>query len=291
MIELQYLKKDIDDLIDMVGDLEEEEISLFRYLGKKAIFLKMLKYSMNITDEYSYISQLLSDIMYLIRSYKDNEIRYTYLNIRSIIEAFTRLFNEVPYSSSVISMSRLLEEINIYITKNNLVDSKDQIIDYQRLKSLYSESCGYVHGNKDADQSLSTYYQSLNYLRIDSRHKSRLNRSIRFLIETIILISSYRFSCLLNDYSVRKKEIFRYLVGDFNVSNIKFFSNLIIVYKHGTKEVHRDIMTCRRGTPIVIPIVPIKNFKLLSSGTTNLTAFDDSDIYVECKVIPPKKDR
>lgn len=286
MLELQYLKDDIDALINVLGDLNEEDKSLFRYLGKKAIFIKDLKYNLHVNGEYSYISQLLSDIMYLIKSYKDDEIRYTYLNIRSIIEAYTRLFNRVPYGSNIISMSTLLENINRYITRNNLKDNNGKIINYSRLKSLYSESCLYIHGNKEARQTLHENYQTANNPQIDSKNKNKLNRSIRFLFETLVLLASYRFSTILNDYSIRRKLMLKYLIGDYNVSVIREYSNFISIYNHGTKNIYNDIMTSKKGSPIVPSIIPIANYELVSTGSTEFTKFDDSDICVEHKVKP-----
>ena len=83
-----YLKEDIDALINEFGKLNAEDESLFRFLSKDYI-LKEIKISIVNTTVIFYIDQMISDLMYLMASYHKGEVRYFYLNIRSVIEAFS----------------------------------------------------------------------------------------------------------------------------------------------------------------------------------------------------------
>ncbi|WP_434717563.1 hypothetical protein [Lactococcus lactis] len=285
MEEIKLVQRDIDNFINYFGEVNTQEIELFRFLGKKIIFLKLLQNNLPSSIEYTYIKQLTSDLLYLIKSYKDDEIRYIYLNIRSIIEAFARLFNEVEYGTNRVTMTVLLENINEYIMVNNLKDKSGKIIDYSRLKSLYSESCLFVHGDSSNKESLSEHYQSVLEPKIVKKEKNKISRTIIFLLDTLIIISSYRFSNKINDYFVRKKDLLKFLVGDFNLGIIKNYSNLIISYNFNDLIILKEIITCRKGSSFPFLNRVIEGYIIESYEIPLSREFDDWDLNITCGLI------
>ncbi|WP_430514922.1 hypothetical protein [Lactococcus lactis] len=285
MKEIKLVQSDIDNFINDFREANTQEEELFRFLGKKIIFLKLLQNSLPTSTEYTYIRQLMSDLLYLVKSYKEDEIRYIYLNIRSVIEAFARLFNEVEYGTNRVTMTVLLENINKYIMVNSLKDKHGEIIDYSRLKSLYSESCLFVHGDSSNNNSLSEYYQSVLSPKIVKKEKNKICRTIIFLIDTLITISSYRFSNKINDYFVRKKDLLKLLVGNFNFEIIKNFSNLIISYNFNGQIILKEIITCKKGGNFPILNQIIEGYIIKSCTIPVSKEFDDWDINITCDLI------
>lgn len=132
------------------------------FISKKIIFLKIIKNSLDDqSDTNFYVSQLISDLMYLIDSYFNENLRYTQLNIRSMIEGVARIFNDVSVRTRQLTMTTLLDNINRYIQNNEVVDGHGKKIKYEDLKSLYSESCLFVHGNVNAHYSLVEFFNQL----------------------------------------------------------------------------------------------------------------------------------
>ena len=182
-------------------------------------------------------------------------------------------------------MTVLLENINEYIMVNNLKDKSGKIIDYSRLKSLYSESCLFVHGDSSNKESLSEHYQSVLEPKIVKKEKNKISRTIIFLLDTLIIISSYRFSNKINDYFVRKKDLLKFLVGDFNLGIIKNYSNLIISYNFNDLIILKEIITCRKGSSFPFLNRVIEGYIIESYEIPLSREFDDWDLNITCGLI------
>lgn len=289
MSEYLYVKEDIAEFVDMLGYTNQEDLELLRFISKKIIFLKDIKSVIpEIDDSVSfYINQIISDLIYLIESYQKNELRYTYLNMRSLIEGFARLFSLVESGTNKVSMTLLLENINEYINLNDLVDSNGKKLEYSRLKSLYKECCLYVHGNIKANFSLLEYYKEIQNKSITLQQKRKLNSDIKFLINVLITIACYRFSSPLNDIFFRGKLKLEFLIGKENVSLIKNHLNFNISYTFqdpdlGQTTIKEIILTRKKGNEITDISYEFKEYTVISCSIPETTLFVDENQKIIC---------
>lgn len=56
MEEIKLVQRDIDNFINYFGEVNTQEIELFRFLGKKIIFLKLLQNNLPSSIEYTRIA-------------------------------------------------------------------------------------------------------------------------------------------------------------------------------------------------------------------------------------------
>lgn len=282
-----YLK---DEIIAFLNNIKEAynidkcENDFLIFISKKIIFLKIIKNSLNDQDDAKfYVDQLISDLMYLIDSYLNGNLRYTQLNIRSMIEGVARIFNGVSVRTKQLTMTTLLDNINRYIQNNEVVDGKGKKLKYEDVKSLYSESCLFVHGNVNAHYSLVEFFNELGKIKISSRRKKVLMEKIERLVNLLINISSYRFATDLNDIFFKEKFELKYLIGEDNVKVIKNFSSVIVtqIDESGLK-IGTVIFTKKIGT-LVENINPVKEtYLLVSCSRLDSLEYEDETKHLTC---------
>jgi hypothetical protein len=163
------------------------------------------------------LEEIVSEVIFKQYNRFYNEEKY-WKNVllvlsNGLIEAFFRLFSEVETSTNRITMITLLDNIANYITLNDLRDSKEDSLDYPRLKGLYRECCLYVHGNINAKYSLIEFYNELLNEEITSAQKRKMSNDIKFLASILTNISCYRYSITLNDVFFRGKNKLGFLIG------------------------------------------------------------------------------
>ncbi|NSM90972.1 hypothetical protein HRE55_10585, partial [Enterococcus faecalis] len=240
------------------------------------------KISIVNTTVIFYIDQMISDLMYLMASYHKGEVRYFYLNIRSVIEAFSRLFSEVETSTNRITMTTLLDNIANYITLNDLRDSKEDSLDYPRLKGLYRECCLYVHGNINAKYSLIEFYNELLNEEITSAQKRKMSNDIKFLASILTNISCYRYSITLNDVFFRGKNKLGYLIGEFGVKIVKSYSNFIFSCLSGGESIYNVVLTSKKGSKLKVIDFNSDEYEMSYCFRPDTLFFEDYDVYSKC---------
>lgn len=284
MVEYAYIQEDIRSILNQFGTLNNEDEELIRFLSKKLVFLKEIKISIGSNEMVFYIDQMISDLLYLIDSYFKNEIRYIYLNIRSLIEAYARLFSLVDPKTNRITMTNLLDNINSYISINSLKDNKGNVLDYPRLKGLYSECCLYVHGSINANYSLADYYKELFEV-VTIRQKRKISNDIKFLVNLLITISCYRFSSILNDFFFRGKKKMSYLIGDFLVDVVKRYSNIIVSCFLEKELLYTIVLTDKIGNRIRNIDFEFEDYIITSCTLPKFTYLDEFNIFLECELL------
>lgn len=143
--------------------------------------------------------------MYLIRSIKNGEERYYYLNLRSIIEHSLRIVNNID-SIDTVTNNEIIEN-----TKN-LIKLKGISVNISLIKTEYTKSCLYVHGNEKAGMNLALYYQSSIECEGSIKEiSSKLNILVKLLKELfdLILISQNN---IVDTAFFRRKTVLKYLL-------------------------------------------------------------------------------
>lgn len=285
MSNYNYVKKDISDFIDSFENLEQKEEELFRFISKKIIFLKEIRKGVNKDLVNFYLDQIISDLIYLLSSYNKNEMRYVYFNMRSVIEAFARLFLEIELGIDRVTMTSLLGSIQEYISINELKDANKVDLDYARFKGIYSKCCQYVHGHINAEYSLIEYFKSINQNSYVGKNINNIRNDIKFMINFIVTIACYRFATTLNDIFLRGKDRLSFYIGDFNLSVIKKYSNFVLLYFLDDQFIKKIVLTDEKGKKIKYLNFSIEEFKVINYEIPESIIFEDYDIIVRSKLI------
>lgn len=207
--ELIDIKNEISSfLMSEFSDLKEMERNKLNFIMKKIVFLK---YVVRQTDSDYRFHALISDIMYLVKSIRNGEERYYYFNVRSIIEQSLRIINNID-STNTITNAEIID-----ITKN-MIQEYDATINLNIIKSEYTKSCLYVHGNENASMSLAAFYQQCEEdTGIINEVSVKLNVLVKMLKELLdlILISQ---NTIIDAAFFGRKTILKYLLGEHSYS-------------------------------------------------------------------------
>lgn len=210
--ELAHIKSDINSFITKVEEysekynlqLDQADKSFFSIISKHIIFWKYMNrnnrigrfYKVLISDAYNYIISIIK-----------REIRYVYVNERSIIENYTRLLINKTLEEDHVT-DKIFKEIKNKTYK--FVFSND---DYSLIKSEYSVSCSYIHGGKVLDESLVYVFEE--YMKIEkdfkdkNKYYARIQRILRLFDQMLVsLYSEEIYGAFL-----RRKTILEYLIG------------------------------------------------------------------------------
>ncbi|WP_029503039.1 hypothetical protein [Lachnoclostridium phytofermentans] len=211
--EVKLIKANIKIFIDKLEELastyekniDQNEKDFFVFISKHIIFFKYLYLGMG--KKY-FFKVIISDLYYYIISLIKNEIRYVYVNERSIIENFTRAV-----------MRKTVEED--HVTENLFSSLKEKTFlftfsddDYSLIKSEYVTSCGYIHGGDILDNCLAYVFDDYIF---DNKSIKDLNK----YFERIRKIFKIYDKMLINEYGEsisgcfhRQKSVFCYLLGE-----------------------------------------------------------------------------
>lgn len=160
-----------------------------------------------------YRMSLISDLYFFMDSILKNQLRYIYLNKRSIIENYIRIIKKIEDGRVTVSV---FEEMN----SNAYSEYSDYLSQgyYMFLKGEYSETCEYIHGGKKWQADLVEEY--LSCCKVYSKVGYVLNNKESFyknfykivrLLNMITFIEHYDniISCFH-----RKTGVVQYLQGD-----------------------------------------------------------------------------
>lgn len=151
----------------------------------------------------------ISDLCYLLNSIECGEIRYYYLNVRSVIEQSMRIVADLESTNTITNVELMEKVVNV---KNSL--SHVQLINTDIIHDEYNKACLYVHGNSNAQMELADYY--FNSFRQSKKIESldtKLNQLVS-LLKSIFNLLLMRKLDLVDGAFHRRKSILRYLVND-----------------------------------------------------------------------------
>ena len=145
----------------------------------------------------------------------NKNIRYYYLNVRSIIENSLRFINGYN-SSNTISTQELIDLTKQFIHAKNISN-----VDFNVIESEYSKACDFVHGNITARMPLAQSFEDC----FGEKNKMpkmniMLQQSIK-LIDELFKVMAHSHIQLIDSAFHRRKTILRYLVNDNFLSVIR----------------------------------------------------------------------
>jgi len=209
--EIALLKEDITKFLEHLScysqqnnfQITQNDKDFFAFLSKRISFLKTI----NQIDKPSYsIKVLISDMYNLIITIISNQKRYIYLNERSIIENYMRLVLNKSLENDHITVN-LFDEI-----KNTYPDVFSPNT-FSLLKSEYCMSCSYVHGGRDLDGSLISYFKECIHDNESLTDRQKYYDRIKKIIQSYETVLLYTQGSLIDVAFHRRKSVLGYLLG------------------------------------------------------------------------------
>lgn len=185
--------------------LQDNDISFFSALCKRILFFKYLHNSNYSSDKYFRI--LISDLYYMIQAIINCDIRYLYLNERSMIENYTRLIVKVDLE-------------NDYVTRNtfNILEAEMKTLfnddcQYSLIKNEYTIACNYVHGGDLLKDDLVEYFKECYEKKGGLKDRNKYYNRVLDVIKIFERVLIYKCHDYIDGVFSRKKSVLEYLIG------------------------------------------------------------------------------
>lgn len=210
--ELRIVKGEIQSFVtDFFNPPSEHMKNYFINICKKIVLLKYLV--RQLPTDYRYRA-LLSDLCYLLNSIELGELRYYYLNVRSIIEQSMRIVVDVSDTATITNVE-LMERVLRFSNGIN----HTRAVNIGIIQDEYSKACLYVHGNSNAQMGLAEYYNSsFRTTKSIEGLDTKLNQLVGLLKSAFSLII-LSHAGLVDAAFHRRKSILRYLISDDDLVN------------------------------------------------------------------------
>lgn len=212
LLELEKIKNEIREFKEsQLLSLNQHDQNNVVFLLKKVV---LFKYIINHETKDYRFKALISDFLYLIDCILNKNSRYYFLNLRSIIEHFLRIFNDICSKDKTPNYDIIIK------TKDKIKRMQQETnVNISIITGEYAESCNYVHGNISANFSLIQYYSEISQ---DNFHdlSSVLRRTCK-LIDELLKLFFYSHTNLIDHVFYRRKSILEYLTNDTVVEIIK----------------------------------------------------------------------
>ncbi|NFN18966.1 hypothetical protein FDB52_06995 [Clostridium botulinum] len=210
--ELTLIKSEIKKFNDRLEDiavslsreLTQEEREFYVFISKH---IMVFKYLYKVMSNQYFFKVMISDLYYFILSILKGEIRYVYVNERSIIENYTRAITRKTVEEDHVTEKLFLRMKSIKFSFE--FTEKD----YALIKDEYTTACGYIHGGNILNDSLVSVLDECleNNVRIKDINKYHNRIKKIFKIYDKMLISEY--GEYISGCFHRKKTILEYLLG------------------------------------------------------------------------------
>lgn len=209
---LKSIKTDIKDCINYLKNyaqkynykLKQVDEDFFTYILKHIIFFKKI-YLCNNNNKYFY-KVIISDLFYYILAIISGKNRYIFLNERSIIENYVRIV-----TNTSVNENHVTDKV-FNILKDKKFEFDYSIDDYSLIKSEYRHSCGFIHGAKILNESLSFCFFECEKCD-ELKNKEKYFQTVKKIIKIFdkMIISEY---CDMIDISFfNEKTTLQYLLG------------------------------------------------------------------------------
>lgn len=211
--EIEYVKSNINNFVEMIAQISKAEDFEFKQCDKEffvfiAKHIVFLKYLYNGMGRLYFFKVIISDLYYYVLSIIKGEIRYMYLNERSIIENYTRAATHIMVEDDHVT------ENTFKLIKEKKYPFKFTSDDYALIKDEYRTSCGYIHGGNVLEDNLSFVFdECINNKKIIKNKTNYYMRIINIIkVYDKILISEY--SDKVSGCYHRRKSLLKYLIGE-----------------------------------------------------------------------------
>lgn len=215
-LEIKEIKSNIKQFLDEIQKLAEiqqyefaqKDRDFFSFIAKHIIFFKYLY--KGAQDVYFY-KVLISDLYYFILSIIKREMRYMYVNERSIIENYMRAIMQISLQDDHITEAIFQEMRN----KIFLCDFTDA--EYSLIKNEYVTSCEYIHGGNILNDNLAYVLDECvnNDFEIKDRSKYYIRVQNVFKIFDKLIVAEK--TLYISGCFHRKKSVMEYLLGEHQV--------------------------------------------------------------------------
>ena len=211
--ELSRIKYNIDDFLNIISqrnnlnDYQQIDKEFFSFFYKNIIFFR---YLYNNNDQTYFYKVLISDLYCLILSIIQNNIRYIYLNERSIIENYMRAIMQEKMKDNQVT-SAIFNKMNEELKQVNILNFTND--DYSKIKNAYRISCNYVHGGNLLNDNLVLVleeYDKMSFLLRDRKNFYKQFKTILKIYDKAII---YKQNNYIDLCFHRKKTILNYLLG------------------------------------------------------------------------------
>mgnify|MGYP000898811656 CR=1 FL=1 len=187
-------------------DIIQLDTDSHRLISKYIIFFKYLYLG---NTNIKYYKNLISDLYYIILSVLKGEIRYFYLNMRSVIENCIRCISGIALENN---------HITSYVFDS--VKNKFSLGDYSFIKNEYAISCNYIHGGNLLDNSLASVLKTCLPKSLNKRVKSRCYENISKILNLFIKVIVEENIAYVDKCFYKKKYLLGYLIGKDKVDLI-----------------------------------------------------------------------
>ncbi|MEI2282733.1 hypothetical protein [Paenibacillus polysaccharolyticus] len=131
---IQYIETYVIE--NKIEDIDTKSKNFYRFISKQIVFFKIV---LNSYPNTYFVKVIISDFLSLILNDLKLEMRYYYLNQRSIIENYIRLIlKDDQYTTN--------------ITKQSFIDIREQLgselsdNEYSKVINEYKIACSFIHG-------------------------------------------------------------------------------------------------------------------------------------------------
>ncbi|MDW0114361.1 hypothetical protein QT711_14280 [Sporosarcina saromensis] len=212
-VEVDEVKAEVDELMNYIKiysreingrDINDSDVNFYRFIAKQILFFKKILIAYPKTY---FANVLVSDLYSLLINDIKQEIRYYYLNQRSIIENYIRLIEVNDENQSHVTRKSFLD-----LKSNNQINETD----YGKIMNEYKIACSYIHGGPELSGYLVTNFQESIEFKASLGKRKRKSQIAQFI--DLINILNYLF--LINNLDDidaafhRSKVLLKYLMGN-----------------------------------------------------------------------------
>lgn len=211
-LEIKEIKSNIERFLDKIQKIAQiqqfeyarKDNDFFSFIAKHIIFFKYLYRGSQ--DTYFY-KVLISDLYYLILSVIKSEMRYMYVNERSIIENYMRAIMGVSVENGHITET-IFREMHTKSFQCSFTEAE-----YSLIKSEYVTSCGYIHGGNILNDNLAYVFDECTNTNFAIKERNKYYIRLQNVLKIFDKLIIAEKTLYVNGCYHRKKSIMEYLIG------------------------------------------------------------------------------
>lgn len=210
--EITRIKSNIQSFVEKINELSQEfdfdfqqsDKSFFSFIAKHIVFFKYL--SEGDSSNFSY-KVLISDFYYIILAIVKGEVRYMYVNERSIIENYLRSIIDISVQDNHVT-DRVFQELRLKKFHYNFTDKE-----YSLIRSEYCTSCEYIHGSNILNDNLALVLDECVNKRFTIAERNKYYIRIQDVLKSFDRLLISENALFVSGCFHRKKSVLSYLLG------------------------------------------------------------------------------
>ena len=210
--ETARIKSNIQSFVEKIKELSQEfdfdfqqlDGNFFSFIAKHIVFFKYL--SEGDSSNFSY-KVLISDFYYIILAIVKGEVRYMYVNERSIIENYLRSIMDISVQDNHVT-DKVFQELR----QKNFHCGFDEA-EYSLIRSEYRTSCGYIHGSNILNDNLALVLDECANKRFTIAERKEYYIRVQAVLKSFDRLLISENALFVSGCFHRKKSILSYLLG------------------------------------------------------------------------------